>query len=173
MFENNSTTEKLSTNNQKIFRKPGRSIDRPMERKKGFNKAKGLKKIFDTDLSGEETILMVEDDNFVRCVNSRILSRFGYQVIEASCAEEAIEKYNLHRDEIKLLMTDIMMPGANGYELAELLTEKSPSLKVLFNSGYAHGVIDEEIIKQEHVAFIQKPFTPNNLAQKIRNIIEI
>jgi PAS domain S-box-containing protein len=118
---------------------------------------------------GNETILLVEDKTSLRDIIKIALSRLGYRVLEAANGVEAIEIWKLHRDEIHLLFTDIMMPsGINGFELAAQLLETKPKLKVIYASGYSAEVAGKDLRLKEGVNFLTKPFQTSKLAQIIR-----
>jgi len=120
---------------------------------------------------GSETILLVEDDADLRALNAELLQDLGYTVIAAANAAEALGVADNHAAPFDLLMTDVIMPGLNGRQLAERLLEKHPTLKVLYVSGYSDNVIHNTILL-EGVAFLQKPVTRSMLAQKLREVME-
>ena len=119
-----------------------------------------------------ETILLVEDDDAVRAVTSRALLRFGYTVLAAEGGSQALKLLEDHGDTIHLLLTDIMMPGMNGVEVARRILEARPGIRVFFMSGYA----DQDLVRQGLLApgthFIQKPFTPFELVERVRRILD-
>ena len=121
---------------------------------------------------GTETILLVEDDTAVRAVTRRALSRFGYTVLTAEGGQEAIRIAREHPEKIKLLLTDIMMPGMNGVEVAARVGEIRPGIRVFYMSGYA----DQDLVRQGLLTpgtrFLQKPFTPQELADRVRDILD-
>jgi DNA-binding NtrC family response regulator len=121
---------------------------------------------------GTETILLVEDDEMVRNLVRETLEREGYKVIGASDPLEAQRIADGYRGKIQLLITDVVMPRLNGKELAKLLVERRPELKVLYMSGYTDSAIVNSGILQKEVAFLQKPFTPAALASKVRDVLE-
>ncbi len=114
----------------------------------------------------------MEDDPAVRAVARRGLTRYGYTVIPASCGEEALELAEKHAGGIDLLLTDIMMPGMNGVEVGAAMLLREPNLKIFYMSGYA----DQDLVRQGLLSpgstFLQKPFTPQDLAQNIREVID-
>jgi len=121
---------------------------------------------------GTETLLIVDDDNSVRNLIVETLQPLGYQVIDATCAEEVIE-FLEHSDEaFDLLLTDMVMPGMNGRELARYVKEKYPETKVIFMSGYTSDMVTNQGILQAGEIFIQKPLSPLNLARRIRDILD-
>jgi PAS domain S-box-containing protein len=121
--------------------------------------------------SGGETVLLVEDEASVRAPLRRGLERLGYRVLEASNAEAAIKVCEQRGEEIDILVTDAVMPGLNGRELAERVGSQYPELKVLFISGHGDETIARRGILEPGVAFLQKPFTPHELARKIREVL--
>jgi len=124
------------------------------------------------DQAGSETILLVEDQPQVRELAQMVLAGKGYSVIVAATAEEA-ERACAERDrEIHLLLTDVIMPGVSGRELAKRLALRQPNLRVLYMSGYTFNVIAQGGMLEDGVAFLQKPFTPSTLAEKVREILD-
>jgi signal transduction histidine kinase/CheY-like chemotaxis protein len=121
---------------------------------------------------GTESILVVEDEPAVRTLVRDTLRSRGYRVLEANDGMEALLLVSQYRDAIDLLLTDIVMPQMGGRELAEHLLGQSPDLKVMFMSGYT----DDEILKHgvvaERVEFLQKPFTPHALANRVRKVLD-
>jgi nitrogen-specific signal transduction histidine kinase/ActR/RegA family two-component response regulator len=122
---------------------------------------------------GSETILLVEDEDVVRGLARQILEEAGYNVLDARGGDEAIRLCRDLRGPIDLLLTDVVMPEASGKEVADRLTKLRPATCVLYMSGYTddaivhHGVVDSD------VEFIQKPFTPVALAQKVREVLDL
>ena len=121
---------------------------------------------------GSETILLVEDDEMVRTLVRETLQRDGYKVIDSSDPVEARRIAEHHRGSIQLLITDVVMPKLSGKELARILMDGRPDLKVLYMSGYTDSAIVNSGILQQEVAFLQKPFTPAGLSAKVREVIE-
>ncbi len=119
-------------------------------------------------LGGTGTVLLVEDEAPVRNVARRALQGLGYRVLEASGGAEAIEIAKDHAVRIDLLLTDVVMPGMSGPRLAELLMSDRPDLQVLYMSGYIGDMLDQHGVNEPGAAFLQKPFAPEDLAQKIR-----
>jgi len=119
---------------------------------------------------GSETILLVEDQEAVRALARRVLEATGYVVFDAENGERALAIAR-ERPRIDLLLTDAVMPGLSGPKLAALLKERSPSLKVLLMSGYA----DASLVSAgelEGSAFLQKPFSPRELAERVRRVLD-
>ena len=124
-----------------------------------------------TDGRGKETILLVEDEPAVRELARLVLSEQGYKVIEAQNSEDAVRLAGKHGSEIHLLLTDVVMPGMSGHDLAKHLTALHTNLRVLYMSGYTYNVIPENETLAEGRSFLQKPFTPQVLTQKVREAL--
>ncbi len=122
--------------------------------------------------AGGETILLVEDERGVRRVIREMLERHGYKVLEAADGHAAEWTFRAHDAAIDLLITDVVMPEINGRELASLLKALRPDLKVLFISGYTDDAILQNHIMSPGVSFLQKPFTPDTLARKVREVLD-
>ncbi|MEO8199968.1 MAG: PAS domain S-box protein [Gemmatimonadota bacterium] len=117
---------------------------------------------------GSETILLVEDEVAVRRLARRVLRQQGYVVIEASSGREALRLAAEHPSQLDLLLTDVVMPGMSGPELAEQLRKEQPSLRVLYMSGYADEALGHHGVLRDGLAFLQKPFSPQDLTRRIR-----
>ena len=124
-----------------------------------------------TDLRGDETILLVEDDAQVRSVANGILSRLGYRVLEARTAGEALQLAQSHPGDIHLLLTDVVMPQLSGMELARRLSQTRPQLKIICMSGYTDDSVVRHGVLDAHVAYLQKPITPESLGTKVRSVL--
>jgi signal transduction histidine kinase/ActR/RegA family two-component response regulator/HAMP domain-containing protein len=120
---------------------------------------------------GSETVLLVEDDATVRELTARMLGERGYRVLQAASAAEAIECAERHGGALDLLLTDVVMPGGSGRELAETLTARQPGLAVLFMSGYAPDVVLRQGVAQESAAFLSKPFSEDELGHAVRRAL--
>ncbi|RJO64884.1 MAG: PAS domain S-box protein [Myxococcales bacterium] len=120
---------------------------------------------------GNETVLLVEDEAVVRELGILILKRLGYKVLHAENGGEAIMLVEEFKNPIDLLITDVVMPGMNGRDLAERLTHMKPEMKVLYASGYTADVIAQHGVLEAGLNFIGKPYTPQGLAKKIRNTL--
>ncbi len=119
---------------------------------------------------GKQTLLLVEDDRLVQNVAIRVLERAGYSVEHASSVREAASRVEsgLVPD---LLITDVMLPDGNGRELADVLTEVSPGVPVLFISGYPDDVVAEFGLQGPASKFLQKPFTPTALRDSVAELL--
>ncbi|MDY7040589.1 MAG: ATP-binding protein, partial [Chloroflexota bacterium] len=124
-------------------------------------------------LLGSETILLVEDADIVRALARVVLHRNGYNVLEASHGREALLVCEQHDGPIHLLVTDVVMPEMGGRELAEHLTALHPEMKVLYASGYTDDAIVHRDVFERDTAFLQKPFTPEALMRKVREVLDI
>jgi len=132
---------------------------------------KGVSTSAVTERSGE-TVLLVEDEEALLRLNSRMLERLGYQVIPASTPGEAIRLAQEHREGIHLLVTDVVMPEMNGRDLARQLLSLYPGMRRLFMSGYTADVIAHHGVLDEGVHFLQKPFSIAALAEKLREVLD-
>ncbi|MDQ3300577.1 MAG: ATP-binding protein [Myxococcota bacterium] len=121
---------------------------------------------------GCETIVLAEDDSYVRAAAARALRARGYTVLEASEGREALRLLRDHRSDVRILVTDIVMPGMNGRELAELALERMPSLRVLFMSGYTNDTSLRQSVAHAEVHFIEKPFRIEAFAAKVRQVLD-
>ena len=121
---------------------------------------------------GHETVLLVEDAAPVRTLARRSLEACGYQVIDAADGPSALELSARHTGEIAVLVTDVVMPGMSGRELAERLAPTRPAMKVLYTSGYTDDAMVRQGVLNAGVAFLQKPFVPDSLARKVREVLD-
>jgi CheY-like chemotaxis protein len=123
--------------------------------------------------SGNETILLVEIESALRAKTRSFLACLGYRILEASSGGEALEIWNEHRDEIHLLLTDLVMPtGISGPELARRLQQTSPELKVLYAGGDSTSPVGQDLHLQEGVNFLRKASEAPILAQTIRYCLD-
>ncbi len=123
-------------------------------------------------LHGTETILLAEDAAPVRSVAKEVLRRHGYRVLTAADGRTALELADTHPGPIDLLITDVIMPELSGRQVADRLMERLPKLKVLFVSGYTDDAIVRHGILEPGIAFLQKPFSPESLARKVREVLD-
>jgi len=121
---------------------------------------------------GTETILLVEDDEMVRKLVNEVLDNEGYRLLEAANGVAALSICAQYEEPIHLLLTDVVMPEMSGRGLANRLAAVRPELKVLYMSGYTDDVIVHHGVLDEGTEFIQKPFTPDVLARKIREVLD-
>ena len=127
---------------------------------------------FEALQGGTETILLVEDEPALLRLATRSLESLGYTVLPASRPDDAIVMAREHRGPVHMLLTDVVMPGMNGRKLADRLLEDAPNLKCLFMSGYTDGIMGKGGVLAEDVHFLQKPFSPKSLAEKVRQVLE-
>ena len=121
---------------------------------------------------GDETILVVEDEETVRKLAVRVLKRQGYKILEASEGGRALLLCEEFKDRIHLILTDVVMPGMSGRKLVDRLKEIHPEMKVLYMSGYTDNAILQHGILEEGINFIQKPFSMDGLARKVREVLD-
>jgi CheY-like chemotaxis protein len=121
---------------------------------------------------GTETVLLVEDEESVRELAHAMLKRLGYTVLCATNGGEALMLVKNYDEPIDLLMTDVVMPGINGRELAERMSIARPAIKVLFTSGYTENVVVHHGIVDKDLNFIGKPYSLEMLARKLRAVLE-
>ena len=122
--------------------------------------------------SGTKTILLVEDEAIVRKLASRVLLNLGYSVLTAEHPDEALALCADHDGSIDLLITDILMPGMQGVELAERVALSRPGISVVYVSGYANDIVQHKGDPGFNWAFLQKPFTPSRLASAVRAALD-
>ena len=123
-------------------------------------------------LSGDETVLLVEDEPGVRKLVRGILEQYGYRVIEAESGPQALEMEAGHEGRIDLLLTDVVLPAMSGREVADALALSRPAIKVVYLSGYTDHVVRDRGVLGAGACFLQKPFTPEVLARKIREVLD-
>ncbi len=121
---------------------------------------------------GTETVLVVEDEPALLQLTTRALGALGYTVLAASTPDAAIEIVRTHPGPVHMLLTDVVLPGMNGRTLADRLLQDTPGLKCLFVSGYPAGAMGSAGIVDESLHFLQKPFSPRSLAEKVREVFE-
>ncbi|MFA4835179.1 MAG: ATP-binding protein [Dehalococcoidia bacterium] len=139
-------------------------VDEPLEELK--------KDVFQEIAGGGETILVVEDEETVRELAVMVLERQGYRVLDASGGKEALLLCGEFKDSIHLLLTDVVMPGMGGHKLVDFLKEIHPETKALYMSGYTDNAILHHGVLDEGIEFIQKPFTVEKLARKVREVLD-
>ena len=131
-----------------------------------------VKKIADTNMGNGETVLLVEDELVILKVGQSMLETLGYTVLTADKPSEALLKAQEHVEQLRLLVTDVVMPEMNGIELEKMIRELKPNLKCLFISGYTDNAIVHHGVLDEGICFLQKPFTLNGLATKVKEALE-
>jgi two-component system, cell cycle sensor histidine kinase and response regulator CckA len=122
--------------------------------------------------SGTETLLIVENEPAIRNLLQMSLRKNGYTVLAAESAREALEIARGHLGAIDLLITDVVMPDMNGPELVKELAAIRPATRTLFMSGYMNDALGDQGVSPDHANFIQKPFSPRVIAQKVRDILD-
>ena len=131
----------------------------------------GLETPEEKDLTGEATILLVEDEDAVRVFGARALTNKGYRVLEAMDGEQALDVINESEESIDLIITDVMMPGMDGHTLVRLVQEELPDIKVILMSGYAEDAIPGEIACDPSINFLPKPFSLQDLASRVKDVL--
>jgi two-component system cell cycle sensor histidine kinase/response regulator CckA len=122
---------------------------------------------------GTETVLVVEDETPLRQLVKSVLKRYGYRVLEADSGVDALPIWLQYKDQISLLLTDMVMPhGVSGRELAQRLRGDKPELKVIYSSGYSLAVVGGDMVLREGLNFLQKPYNPRKLAQAVRDCLD-
>jgi two-component system cell cycle sensor histidine kinase/response regulator CckA len=122
--------------------------------------------------TGSETVLLAEDQSSIRSALRELLESKGYHVLEAQNGGEALELAERNTGSIDVLVTDVIMPQVRGLELAKRVTELHPDICVIFMSGYSEdALLENRLLSQQNITLIQKPFDPEELAQKIRELL--
>jgi hypothetical protein len=122
---------------------------------------------------GSETIVLVEDDAMVKNLVSEVLRKSGYRVLEFVNGRDALARAKRLHEPIHVLVTDVVMPGMSGVELARQLSQGRPEMRILFLSGYTDDLVERQGALQPGRAFLQKPFTPDTLLGKVRELIDL
>jgi polar amino acid transport system substrate-binding protein len=125
-----------------------------------------------TQLGGSETILVGEDDAALRRLATKVLSHYGYRVIEAVDGQDAIDRFKEFKDAIHLVILDLVMPKKNGKVACDEMKVLRPDLKTVFTSGYARDIIGSDDIFDENTSFINKPISPNDMVAKVREMLD-
>ena len=125
-----------------------------------------------TLLPGSETILLVEDQEQVRTIAHNVLSRCGYQVLSCADGLSALQLASAHNGPIDMLVTDVVMPGMSGPELATRLKPVRPSCKVLYMSGYSGDAIARRGVLEARIGYLAKPFSAAELSSKVREVLD-
>jgi CheY-like chemotaxis protein len=122
---------------------------------------------------GRETILLVEDEIIVRRIIREALVHFGYRILEADSGLQALPVWEIHKNEVALLITDMVMPdGMTGAELSRELRKDKPGLKVIHMTGYSAEVAGKDLTSEKGTRFLQKPFSPPQIAACIRDVLD-
>ena len=121
---------------------------------------------------GTETVLLAEDEPEVRELIKMVFERAGYTVIEAVDGEDALNKFSENKDDIDLLVLDVIMPRKNGKEAYEAIKKMKPRMKVLFMSGYSNDIIRKRDFLDKGLDCILKPSSPDDLLEKVRKILD-
>jgi CheY-like chemotaxis protein len=124
------------------------------------------------DVRGTETVLVLEDQPEVRALIEKTLRRYGYSVVVAGNGRDALTVARAHDQHIHLMLTDVVLPGTGGREVARQLSADRPSIRVLYMSGYTEDAIHHHGVLESGLAFIQKPFTAGALVRKIREVLD-
>jgi CheY-like chemotaxis protein len=121
---------------------------------------------------GFETVLIAEDDSPVREITAKLLNGYGYTVIEAEDGNDALKKFAEAQGAVQLLILDVLMPNKGGPEVANIISQLSPGVKVLFNSGYPFDLLVNKNILPEDENFFTKPIAPRELLRKVREVLD-
>ena len=124
------------------------------------------------DVSGSETVLIVEDDDGLRKLAQEVLQSYGYRILAAENGEEALMVGKEHEGPIHLLLTDVVMPKMGGKEAADRLQPLYPQMKVIYMSGYTDNAIIHHGVLAPGLNFLQKPFSSEGLARKVRKALD-
>ena len=166
---------KQSGGNIWVYSEPGRGttfkVYLPRVEETGTGQPEGPKAPRKSQAAASETILLVEDEPGVRTLARKVLESHGYTVLEAAGGEKAIPISESHQGPIHLLLTDVVMPAMSGRVLADRLAPRRPGIKVLFMSGYTDEAVIHHGVLESGIPFIQKPFTPQALVQKVRELL--
>jgi len=131
-----------------------------------------IDEVADAPVRGSETVLFVEDDDSIRGLGVRALQRYGYTVLAARHAAEAIQIASGHDSPIDLLLTDVVLPGLDGPALAECLQDVRADVRVLYTSGYTDAVDAVHAVQASNADIVQKPYTPDALARMVRSVLD-
>jgi two-component system, cell cycle sensor histidine kinase and response regulator CckA len=140
-------------------------VDQPAETLSGDQRLNNV-------LRGSETILLVEDDPQLRQLSASVLSHCGYKVLVAGGPEEGLTIAKANHQDIRLLITDVVMPGMNGRQLAEQVLQFSPDIKVLYISGYTNNAIVHYGVLDDGLWFLPKPFSLSAFMGKVREVLD-
>ena len=121
---------------------------------------------------GDETILIVDDDDSIRKMIVDTLQPLGYTTMAASCAEEALELWKLSKNKIDMIISDVIMPGMNGPQLVEAIEQDKPDIHVILISGYTDNAITHLGALENNYTLLNRPLLPTSLAVNVRNILD-
>ena len=121
---------------------------------------------------GRGTILLVEDETYLREVTCESLESAGYRVLKTRNAAEAINAFRQYKTIVKLLLTDVVLPGQNGRDLANDLRSVCPKLRIIFTSGYPENVVTQSGMQEEGMFYLPKPFSLQSLTRKVSQVLE-
>ena len=121
---------------------------------------------------GAETILVAEDEEYLRELTKIVLEGHGYKVIEAVDGQDAVEKFSANKDKIHLLLFDVIMPNKNGREAYDAINETKPGINALFMSGYSGDVVNKKDLPGKGFPLIAKPVSPTELLKKVREALD-
>jgi len=121
---------------------------------------------------GRGTILLVEDETFLRDATCEILESAGYRVLKTRNAREAFSAFSQYRPIVRLLLTDVVLPGQNGRDLANEIRATCPHLRIIFISGYPENVVTRQGIHEEGMFYLPKPFSLQSLTRKVKQVLE-
>ncbi len=160
--------------NISVYSEPGRgtSFKIYLPRFDGTVERIRVRKADESPRHGSETVLLVEDDEVVRTLTDELLVKLGYRVLGAADSEQALGLSAQHDGPIHLLLTDVVLPKMDGPTLYNRLSENRPDLRVLYVSGYAESAIFQEAVTDPAIQFLQKPFTVESLAKKVRDVLD-
>jgi CheY-like chemotaxis protein len=123
-------------------------------------------------LGGTETILAVDSDDSIRMIIGETLQSLGYTLLSAASGEEAVRIRESVKNGVTLLLTEVMMPGMNGRELAEIFARRWPETRILLMSGYTGDALDDSFFEENSARFLDKPITPRKLAAAVRGALD-
>jgi DNA-binding response OmpR family regulator len=132
----------------------------------------GVRPVEAQDLHGTETVLVLEDQPEVRASIEKTLRRYGYFALVAASGPEALAAARAYEHPIHLMLTDVVLPGASGREIARQVLAERPSVRVLYMSGHTETAIQHDGVLEPRLAFIQKPFSGDGLVRKIREVLD-
>jgi CheY-like chemotaxis protein len=125
-----------------------------------------------SSMGGTETVLVAEDNDDVRRLMIKVLEGAGYKVVAAVDGDEALEKFEQHKDDIRLLILDVVMPNKNGQMVYNNIRENHDGIQTLFMSGYTADIIDTKGIMEQGSSFLSKPIMPNEFLIKVRELLD-